>query len=673
MMFLGLSIVLLVIATCVNSDAQVGHTSGITHLHHVIKNQNTNLHVTPTPAKKGDTSPTMKKSEKPKSEDDNSLLDKEPSLDDNGPEAAGRMTDWSPYEDTPEDQEQNTNSTENNVIKEDVIGPTNAPSDDNDAYPTMPPDEEPKDKHKSAAPTPMASKEGPTRSVKAAPTPMALKEGPTRSVKGDAAVLPVQPTAAPTPMAFKEGPTRSMNVPIVPQDGMTLSPTPAPADVKGPPSPSAGPTKPPRSVNQSADATSSTPTMPQAVMPVSEEPTQAPVDGKDGMPKMGLAQKRKLLEKTSKQGRTQPVGRVLGKVCKARVDLAFLLDGSDGIGKDHFQDALSFVKNVINSFDVTPGNVHVAMAVCSDKPHIVFDFRAFNDHVSISRALGSVKYPQGKLMAGRCLRAIKSSIFINSGRHGVPKMLYVMTGGNSRDRVALPSRSLRDDGVQVYSLGLGNSYKAYELKEMATSPFNDHVMATRFNILGLLRPLVTAQLCRGSGGKLVKDKEKVKSEHPLYQAATNHDNSRVIVHPDDKKTEKIIPRVTPTKKAEKPRDVSVGLVSNVNQFFKNKIARRKPSGKTDSRKRAMLKADIRRKLHLLLEKLNGKFPDENAIYRSIVYNVNGHIGDATCKDKHKLCSDWKADGLCSSSAKDGTMDAFSVQAVCPRSCNVCYP
>jgi len=92
---------------------------------------------------------------------------------------------------------------------------------------------------------------------------------------------------------------------------------------------------------------------------------------------------------------------------------------------------------------------------------------------------------------------MRSGVFENSGRHDVPKILYFISGGKSRDNVDLPSRALRDMGVQVFSLGLGDKYNGRELKTMSTAPYSDHVMATKYERLSLLRPFVTAQLCRG--------------------------------------------------------------------------------------------------------------------------------------------------------------------------------
>ncbi|XP_031565249.1 uncharacterized protein YMR317W-like isoform X1 [Actinia tenebrosa] len=338
--------------------------------------------------------------------------------------------------------------------------------------------------------------------------------------------------------------------------------------------------------------------------------------------------------------RTQPASSILGKVCKARVDLVFLLDGSQASDKMHFTKSLTFVKDLIKSFSVSKDDAHVSVAVCSEKPHILFDLNAFTDHRSIERAMSSVAYPSGKMFAGGCLKTIKSAIFENSGRHGVPKILYFMSSGGSNDHVALPSRALRDLSVQVFSLGLGTKYNARELKEIATAPYSDHVLATRYEILGLLRPFVTAQLCRGSGGKLVLKPHK----KPLVKPNEKH-----LEH-----TERQVKSKVPIKNESSLRK---------SMLFKLK--------EKEEKKKAALKADIRKKLHILLSKLGRKFHNENAIYRSIVYNINGHR-DAGCKDYHVLCKTWGKQGYCKTSSKHG-IDAYSVQRVCPKTCVVCYP
>jgi len=86
--------------------------------------------------------------------------------------------------------------------------------------------------------------------------------------------------------------------------------------------------------------------------------------------------------------------------CKARVDLAFLLDGSNHVGRDHFDRSVEFVKKIIKSFTVSHDQAHVSVAVCSETPHILFDLKAFDDHKGLDKAMKSISYPKGMLFTG---------------------------------------------------------------------------------------------------------------------------------------------------------------------------------------------------------------------------------------------------------------------------------
>ncbi|XP_031565251.1 uncharacterized protein LOC116300512 isoform X2 [Actinia tenebrosa] len=491
----------------------------------------------------------------------------------------------------------------------------------------------------SSTPAPLPTKqvnaiETPTSSIATTPEKSDVKQN--ENEKLSMPTTPSLPSSTPAPLPTEQVSPKTESNLASPTSPPALVPTKSDAEKpdtssKSKPSVKASPTK---SVAPKAAPTSS------SLISAKKEPTmpakELPVESVGSRRSNITAVRSDPLEEfddKSKKAKAIPM-------CKARVDLVFLLDGSQASDKMHFTKSLTFVKDLIKSFSVSKDDAHVSVAVCSEKPHILFDLNAFTDHRSIERAMSSVAYPSGKMFAGGCLKTIKSAIFENSGRHGVPKILYFMSSGGSNDHVALPSRALRDLSVQVFSLGLGTKYNARELKEIATAPYSDHVLATRYEILGLLRPFVTAQLCRGSGGKLVLKPHK----KPLVKPNEKH-----LEH-----TERQVKSKVPIKNESSLRK---------SMLFKLK--------EKEEKKKAALKADIRKKLHILLSKLGRKFHNENAIYRSIVYNINGHR-DAGCKDYHVLCKTWGKQGYCKTSSKHG-IDAYSVQRVCPKTCVVCYP
>ena len=99
---------------------------------------------------------------------------------------------------------------------------------------------------------------------------------------------------------------------------------------------------------------------------------------------------------------------------------------------------------------------------------------------------------------GSSLTGVKTSWFKNSGRKSIPQLLLVLATSSSIDDIVDPSRVMRDRGVRIESVGIGPGFDGTQLKEIATHPARDHVMAvSRFDLLPMIRPLLTFRMCRG--------------------------------------------------------------------------------------------------------------------------------------------------------------------------------
>lgn len=99
---------------------------------------------------------------------------------------------------------------------------------------------------------------------------------------------------------------------------------------------------------------------------------------------------------------------------------------------------------------------------------------------------------------GSSLTGVKTSWFKNSGRKSIPQLLLVLATTSSIDDIVDPSRVMRDRGVRIESVGIGSGFDGTQLKEIATHPARDHVMAvSKFDLLPMIRPLLTFRMCRG--------------------------------------------------------------------------------------------------------------------------------------------------------------------------------
>lgn len=149
------------------------------------------------------------------------------------------------------------------------------------------------------------------------------------------------------------------------------------------------------------------------------------------------------------------------------------------------------------AFNVAPGGTHIGLVRFSTSADVIFDFNKFTDQQSVVSAVEGTGYPGQGTLTGKGLSFTKANLFDSSARQGVNHILIVMTDGISADDVNNPSKSLRDSGVIVYSLGIGKNFNRDQLNAMATDPASDHVITADFSQLQSVVQRIKDQACKG--------------------------------------------------------------------------------------------------------------------------------------------------------------------------------
>ena len=122
-------------------------------------------------------------------------------------------------------------------------------------------------------------------------------------------------------------------------------------------------------------------------------------------------------------------------VCKAKVDLAILIDGSrsiDYFGAGNFQRCLTFVKNLVRGFNIAKEGTHVGIVVFSQYAQVIFGFEAYFNLRAMLTAIDRIRYPRSSTYTGKALNVVRIKLFDASARQGVPNILLVMTDGASQ-------------------------------------------------------------------------------------------------------------------------------------------------------------------------------------------------------------------------------------------------
>lgn len=101
-------------------------------------------------------------------------------------------------------------------------------------------------------------------------------------------------------------------------------------------------------------------------------------------------------------------------MCRRRLDLAFLIDGSGSIeayGRGNFRRCLNFVRRVVASFHISPRHTRVGVVLFASRAWLVFNFRRFRNKHGVLYAISRIRYPRGGTRIGRALRFARYRLF----------------------------------------------------------------------------------------------------------------------------------------------------------------------------------------------------------------------------------------------------------------------
>nr|KAF6353079.1 collagen type VI alpha 3 chain [Pipistrellus kuhlii] len=149
-------------------------------------------------------------------------------------------------------------------------------------------------------------------------------------------------------------------------------------------------------------------------------------------------------------------------------DVVFLLDGSDGV-RSGFSLLKDFVQRLVESLDVGPDRVRVAVVQYSDRTRPEFYLNSYMDQQSVVGAIQRLALLGGPTPnTGAALDFVLRNILISSAgsrmAEGVPQLLIVLTADRSGDDVRGPSEVLKRGRVVPIGIGIGNA----DITEMQT-------------------------------------------------------------------------------------------------------------------------------------------------------------------------------------------------------------
>uniref|UniRef100_A0A8C8LPY4 Collagen alpha-1(XII) chain n=1 Tax=Oncorhynchus tshawytscha TaxID=74940 RepID=A0A8C8LPY4_ONCTS len=210
-------------------------------------------------------------------------------------------------------------------------------------------------------------------------------------------------------------------------------------------------------------------------------------------------------------------------VCKtkARADIVLLVDGSWSIGRLNFKTIRSFISRMVGVFDISPDRVQIGLAQYSGDPKTEWHLNAHRTRASLLEAVANLPYKGGNTLTGLALNYILQNNFKeNVGmRPNARKIGVLVTDGKSQDDIIANSQNLRDQGIELYAIGVKNADEN-ELRSIATDPDEIHMYnVADFSFLLDIVDDLTNNLCnsvKGPGGGPDAPTDLVTSEVTHY-------------------------------------------------------------------------------------------------------------------------------------------------------------
>ncbi|RMZ97364.1 von Willebrand factor type EGF and pentraxin domain-containing 1-like isoform X1, partial [Brachionus plicatilis] len=160
--------------------------------------------------------------------------------------------------------------------------------------------------------------------------------------------------------------------------------------------------------------------------------------------------------------------------CQVAMDLVFIVDSSGSIGIDSFNKSKTAIKNMVDRFNIGENNAIIGLINYSSHVETILSFILQQQTWSqdlVKSKIDSMKYLGQSTATGDALHTSRVSIF-SITRGIVPRLAIVLTDGQSNNaaQVANEAQLLKDEGVDIFAVGIGNGINNAELETIASVP-----------------------------------------------------------------------------------------------------------------------------------------------------------------------------------------------------------
>ncbi|XP_076453191.1 vitrin-like [Babylonia areolata] len=185
------------------------------------------------------------------------------------------------------------------------------------------------------------------------------------------------------------------------------------------------------------------------------------------------------------------------------VDLSFVIDSSVSIGKDNFTAGMDFVKNFVDSFQVSQSAVRVSAVTFGEDVNLedAFDFDTHESKKDVLDRLQRIPWRHGTRTNTGAGIAYMRDMQMPKARASAAHVCIVLTDGKSQEveETRREAAEAKTDGIVMYAVGvgkLGQQLDLAELNNIASDP-SKVLTVDNYSKLNLIKENLINVTCQG--------------------------------------------------------------------------------------------------------------------------------------------------------------------------------
>lgn len=154
-------------------------------------------------------------------------------------------------------------------------------------------------------------------------------------------------------------------------------------------------------------------------------------------------------------------------------DIVFVIDGSDGVGRE-FAIIQEFLRKVVENLNIGENRIRVGVVQYGDNPSADIYLNSHKTKEGVLNGIKELRRRGGRQRnLGRAIDFVSQEVLISErgGRkqEGVPQFVVVVSGGKSTDNIRRPATTLKQSGIVPFGIGT-RDVDARELEVIAYVP-----------------------------------------------------------------------------------------------------------------------------------------------------------------------------------------------------------